>query len=82
MSLVELKTYYDAIEAEIVCGRLRSEGIEALVFDSGLSASHGGALPVRLMVLDEDQEAAEAILASAGSGGSESDRNPPRGPWR
>jgi hypothetical protein len=64
MSLVELKTFYDRFEAEIVCGRLRSEGVEAVVFDGGLSASHGGALPVRLMVLDEDREAALRIIKS------------------
>ena len=65
MSLVELKTFYDRFEAEIVCGRLRSEGLEALVFDGGLSASHGGALPVRLMVLDDDRAAALRILEGA-----------------
>jgi hypothetical protein len=64
MSLVELKTYYDRFEAEIVCGRLRSEGFDALVFDGGLSASHGGALPVRLMVLEEDRAAALRIIDS------------------
>jgi hypothetical protein len=64
MSLVELKTYYDRFEAEIVCGRLRSEGVEALVFDGGLSASHGGALPVRLMVLDDDRQTALRIIES------------------
>ena len=64
MSLVEFKTYYDRFEAEIVCGRLRSEGVDALVFDGGLSASHGGALPVRLMVLDEDLASARCILES------------------
>lgn len=62
MSLIELKSFYDRFEAEIVCGRLRSEGLEAVVFDGGLSASHGGALPVRLMVLDEDRQAALRIL--------------------
>ena len=62
MSLVELKTFYDRFEAEIVCGRLRSEGLQALVFDGGLSASHGGALPVRLMVLDEDRDTALRII--------------------
>ncbi len=68
MSLVELGTYYDAMEAEIVCGRLRSEGIEAIVFDGGLSASHGGALPVRLMVLDEDRDEALRLLRSDPAG--------------
>lgn len=64
MSLVELQTFWDRFEAEIVCGRLRSEGIEAVVFDSGFVAAHGNAFPVRLMVLDEDLGAARAVLAS------------------
>lgn len=63
MSLVPLKTYYDRFEAEIVAGRLRAEGIDALVFDGGLAASHGGVFPVRLMVLDEDRDRAIAILS-------------------
>ena len=76
MSLVELKTYYDRFEAEIVCGRLRAEGLGALVFDGGLAASHGGIFPVRLMVLEEDRPAALRLLA----------QEPPqpavdRGPW-
>jgi hypothetical protein len=63
VSLVELKTYYDRFEAEIVRGRLESEGFDVLLFDGGLSAVHGGALPVRLMVLREDRHAALAVLA-------------------
>lgn len=63
MSLVELDTYLDRFEAEIVLGRLRAEGIEAVMFDGGLAASFGAALPVRIMVLDEDKGAARAILA-------------------
>jgi hypothetical protein len=62
LSLVEYKTYYDRFEAEIICGRLRSEGIDALVFDGGFAASHGGALPVRLMVLEEDLTSVGRIL--------------------
>ncbi|HZG44640.1 MAG TPA: DUF2007 domain-containing protein [Allosphingosinicella sp.] len=62
MSLVELRTYYDRFEAEIVCGRLRAEGLDAILFDVGLAATHG-ALPVRVMVLEEDRAAALDILA-------------------
>lgn len=65
MSLVELRKYYDCFEAEIVRGRLVSEGVDAVVFDGGLTGAYGGALPVRLMVLDEDVDAAEAILAAS-----------------
>jgi hypothetical protein len=63
MSLVELGTYWDRFEAEIVRGRLQSEGVEAVLFDTGLVAAYGNAFPVRLMVLDEDSLAARAILA-------------------
>jgi Putative prokaryotic signal transducing protein len=76
VSLVELRTFHDAFEAEIVCGRLRAEGVEALVFDGGLTAAYGGALPVRLMVLAEDVERARALIAK--------DAQPEpvdRGPW-
>jgi hypothetical protein len=62
MSLVELGTYYDRFEAEIVCGRLRAEGLDAMLFDVGLAATHG-ALPVRVMVLDTDRQAALDIIA-------------------
>ena len=75
MSLVELKTFYDRLEAEIVCGRLRAEGFDALVFDGGLAASHGGAFPVRLMVLAEDKEAALGALET------EAPQRVDRGPW-
>ena len=75
MSLVELKTYYDRFEAEIVCGRLRAEGFDALIFDGGLAAAHGGVFPVRLMVLAEDKEAALAAIAA------EPERRVDRGPW-
>lgn len=63
MSLTELGSYHDRFEAEIICGRLRSEGVDAVIFDSGLGASYGNAFPVRLMVLEEDLDAARAILA-------------------
>lgn len=62
MSLVELATYWDRMEAEIVCGRLRSEGLDAIVFDSGFAAAHGNAFPVRVMVLEEELASARAIL--------------------
>ena len=63
MSLTELGLYHDRFEAEIVCGRLRSEGLDAIIFDAGLGATYGNAFPVRLMVLEEDEAAARAILA-------------------
>ena len=64
MSLVELKTFVDPFEAEIVRGRLECEGFDVIVFDTGLSSVHGGVLAVRLMVLDDQRERALALLAS------------------
>lgn len=62
MSLAELGVYHDRFEAEIVCGRLRSEGLDAVIFDAGLGATYGNAFPVRLMVLEDDLAGARAIL--------------------
>jgi hypothetical protein len=62
MSLVELATYYDRFEADIVRGRLAAAGVEAVLFDAGLSAAYG-AFPVRLMVLDDELEEARRVLA-------------------
>ena len=64
MSLTELGLYHDRFEAEIICGRLRAEGLDAMIFDAGLGSAYGNAFPVRLMVLEEDADKARAILAS------------------
>lgn len=63
MSLVALVTYHNQFEAEIVAGRLRAEGIDAVVFDGNFVASYGAGLPVRLMVLEEDVDRARALIA-------------------
>jgi hypothetical protein len=76
VSLVALKTYHDQFEAEIVAGRLRAAGIEALVFDGNFVSSYGAGLPVRLMVLDEDVDRARALIAK----GAETEAVD-RGPW-
>ena len=66
MSLVELKRYFTAIEAEVDRTVLASHGIEAVVFDSGLNSAEGGgmATATRLMVLDEDFNDAAAVIAA------------------
>jgi hypothetical protein len=67
MALVELATFPDRMVAEMARGRLAAEGIETVLFDAGLSSLGIGMLtPVRLMVLDEDREAAERVLAEDG----------------
>ncbi len=67
MSLVELARYPAMIDAEIACGRLRSEGIHAVCFDSGMNIAGGvgSMIPVRLMVLAEDRDEALALLREA-----------------
>lgn len=65
MALVQAARFDSRIEAEIVRGRLESEGIPAILFDDGLSSLGIGALtPVRLMVDDEDETLARELLAS------------------
>ena len=53
---------------------LKDAGIESLVFDNYMSIMEGsiGALPRRLMVLEEDLERAKRILAEA---------EPPKPAW-
>ncbi len=64
MALVELAVFHSPVGAEMARGRLAAEGIETLLFDGGLSSLGLGLMaPARLMVEEEDLEAAEAILA-------------------
>ena len=68
MALVQLSLFPDVLAAEIVRGRLASEGIEAVLFDAGLSSLAIGSLtPVRLMVPEEERSRAEAILGETGA---------------
>ena len=66
MSLVELGRY-DRNLANIIVGRLDSEGINAIAFDGGASIADGSYLliPVRVMVDDEDVDAAKATVDAA-----------------
>ncbi len=68
MSLVELVRYPMAMNAEIARSFLESHGLGAVVFDSGMNIADSSAfaIPVRLMVLDEDYEEAKALLIEAG----------------
>ncbi len=63
MALVELATFPDLLAAEIARGRLGAEGVEAVLFDPGLSGlGLGTMVPVRLMVGEWDLAAARLIL--------------------
>ena len=63
--LVEAARYHNRIEADLARLYLESEGIEAVLFDTGINSSYGGLfMPVRLMVLDEELARARWLLAN------------------
>ena len=63
MALVVLETLFDPVAAEIMRMRLEAGGIEAVVFDAGIASLIGPGLSgVRLMVLEDDEAAARALL--------------------
>jgi hypothetical protein len=65
MPLVTLETVFSPVEAEIKRMRLEAGGIEAVLFDAGIASLIGPGLSgVRLMVLDDDEAAARALLAA------------------
>jgi hypothetical protein len=64
--LVEAASFNNRIDADLARLHLESEGIGAVLFDTEINYFYGGLfLPVRLMVLDEDLEAARTLLAQA-----------------
>ena len=64
MALVELAMFHDPVSAEIVRGRLASEGIETVLFGAGLASLGLGTMtPVRLMIEEENRAEAERILS-------------------
>ncbi|MFZ5748668.1 MAG: DUF2007 domain-containing protein [Pseudomonadota bacterium] len=58
---------FDRVEALIIVGRLESEGIPAVAFDGNASLAEGSALliPVRVMVDEDDVDAARDLLGLA-----------------
>lgn len=68
MPLVELARIAIGAEAELLRGRLESAGVQAVCFDAGMNIadSAGIMIPVRLMVLDEDEAEARALMAEFG----------------
>lgn len=68
MALVELARFPNSMEAEIARTLLESHGLMAVTFDAGMNIADSAAfaIPVRLMVLDEEHGDAETILRDAG----------------
>ena len=62
--VVELGRYQTRTEAELVRLFLASAEIETVLFDAEMNSyGWGPMMPVRLMILDEDLEAARRLLA-------------------
>lgn len=66
MALIEIGRF-DRNLANIIVGRLESEGISAIAFDGGANIADGSWLliPVRVMVDEGDADRARALLDPA-----------------
>ncbi|WP_421877204.1 DUF2007 domain-containing protein [Pacificispira sp.] len=64
----ELLRTNDPVRLSFIASVLRDSSIESVVFDEHTSLLEGsiGALPRRLMVLDEDYDAAKRLLRDTG----------------
>ncbi|HET9640772.1 MAG TPA: DUF2007 domain-containing protein [Allosphingosinicella sp.] len=66
MALVEVARYYDSLAAGAAQSLLSDEGIDSFIFDMGMTLQGVGfAIPVRLMIDEDDREKAERLLAGA-----------------
>ncbi|HVL78164.1 MAG TPA: DUF2007 domain-containing protein [Sphingomicrobium sp.] len=65
MALVELAKFHTRIEADLARLYLESGGIDVVLFDTEMHGTIGVGhlMPVRLMVLDEDEDEARRMLA-------------------
>ena len=64
MALVELQRFFNSFEAGMAKGRLDAAGIPSVIFGMEMSAAiTGDTFNIRLMVDDEDFDAARALLA-------------------
>jgi hypothetical protein len=65
MGLVELARFETRVEADLARLELEAEDIMAVIFDAETNSFFGGGgmVEVRLMVLDEERDAALEILA-------------------
>jgi hypothetical protein len=64
MALVEVGRFYDSLAAGAAQSFLSEEGIDSFIFDMGMTLQGVGfAIPVRLMVDEDDVPRAERLLA-------------------
>jgi hypothetical protein len=63
VALVEAGRFYDSLAAGAAQSRLSDEGIDSFIFDMGMTLQGVGfAVPVRLMVDEDDLAQAERLL--------------------
>lgn len=61
--VVEAARFNSRVEADLARLFLESEGVQSVLFDTGINSFYGGLfMPVRLMVLEEDLAAAQQLL--------------------
>jgi hypothetical protein len=64
MALVEAGRFYDSLAAGAAQSLLSEEGVDSFIFDMGMTLQGVGfAIPVRLMVDEDDLPRAERLLA-------------------
>lgn len=69
MALTILKECNSNFDAELIKGALASEGIPCIIQGENINRLYGGisAFPIKILVNEEDKEAAMAIIAENGS---------------
>jgi hypothetical protein len=71
MALVEAAKFYDSLSAGAAQSRLDADGIDSFLFDIGMTHQGVGfAIPVRLMVDEDDLARAQLILAEEADEGA------------
>jgi hypothetical protein len=66
MALAEAARFYDSLAAGAAQSLLSREGIDSFIFDMGMTLQGVGfAVPVRLMVDEDDLENAQGLLGEA-----------------
>ena len=70
MSMVELVRTNDTVLVSFIEGLLRDAGVSVIVADENMSVLEGslGVLPRRVLIDEEDEEQAKALLKDAGVG--------------
>jgi len=70
MALVEAARFFTRIEASLAKARLEAADIHSFLFDTEMNwgGADLGVVPARLMVDDEDLEAARQVLEEEGEG--------------